>query len=67
MFNTHPLTTVERVKAAETYYKNADSVASGLRADFDRYNSSSERTIDETVKKFEESRSVTDLSTSMYH
>lgn len=68
--NMDRLSTAERVKIVKTYYKNSDSVVStfrALRADYGRHNRPSERTIGKTVKKFEETGSVTDVLRPIHH
>lgn len=64
------LTVEERVKIIKFYYKNDDSAVStfrALRADYGRHNRPTEQTILNTVKKFEETGSVTDIVRPVHH
>lgn len=64
------LTIDQRVKIIKSYYKNSDSAVStfrALRADYGRHNRPTKQTILNTVNKFEQTGSVTDIVRSVHH
>lgn len=60
----------QRVKIIQSYYRNNNSVVSvhrDLRSEYGLHNRPTERTIQKTVNRFEESGSVIDRSAPIHH